>query len=55
MQERYCTCGRKITVSFTLTPKGWIATLLPRASAAAPAANACCPNCGKKLDIDALR
>jgi hypothetical protein len=53
MQERYCTCGRKITVTFTLTPKGWAATLLPRA--AEPRAATCCPNCGRKLDIDALR
>ncbi len=53
MQERYCTCGRKITVSFTLTPKGWTAILLPRQND--PRAATPCPACGKKLDIDALR
>jgi len=53
MQERYCTCGRKITVTFIRTPKGWVAALLPRASA--PQAATRCPACGRKLDIDALR
>lgn len=53
MQERYCNCGRKITVRFTHTPKGWTALILPRT--VEPRAATRCPACGRKLDIDSLR
>jgi hypothetical protein len=53
MQERYCDCGRKVTVRFALQDREWRALIRSRAAGADAAM--VCPNCGRRLDIDDLR
>ena len=54
MQERYCECGRVIKVSFVLKDRLWKSIFWSLVDFSGSRVDIC-PNCGRSLNIDALK
>jgi hypothetical protein len=56
MQKRFCHCGGPVWVNYLLLPrKDWRIPVFCPAEDKWNEPTALCPNCGRKLELDALQ